>query len=746
MGRGLVPKTVRLFKGMVCHPSVTRVPENYALDCLNVLCNGSGGLSKLRAPTVLSAQLGALEGPATMFDFQNGYGVRQLVVASTYYMYYFNIGTYTSTPILGAVTTPVTWSWREANNLLFGANGENMKKWDGISISNWGIEQGMIPLVTGTSGVLAAADVALDNPLYPIGGNLVVAGALGARLYWYAYTFSNNFGETLISPLLGTEIPAGNVLEIPPPADYPAGATGWSFYCDIHGGGNLTLQSVGGVTLWGFGATITEPVTGFTDSGMPVPTENTTGEGTTEPDPLTLTVGRKYRIAYGNSMTGHVGAASDASASSGAVAADAIELTIPNSDDPQVDLIYVFATMDGGEDYYLNFIIAPSLGPSTVITDQTKDADLNTAIIAPMLNYPPAVCKYVAKFQGRMFCFGNEEAPQDIWFSGYERIFLGRPEESFPPNNRIRLGIGADVMRGAGETQAGIVFMSRSDEMYMLRGTIEDRTTDEPIQYTADLEELPWNQGCASHYSVVKSPYGMVWLASDKSVKIFDGTNEPKTISEAVNPILRSITPGTEEMVQGVFFCFLEKEVYILLCAIEGETRCNRILIFDLNPDKDENFGCTPLAVRADSIRVVEDENGLNHVLILQDGILKELTILTDTTGGITNEYTATDEIVPAYWFGGYFGQSNPEVVKCFRYGKLITDQIGFRVVLRLIHEENGYTFREPYRTDPQLIDGTHIEADLKGRRLGVDIWFPEQDVSANVLELTMLHIQIAEY
>jgi hypothetical protein len=77
--------------------------------------------------------------------------------------------------------------------------------------------------------------------------------------------------------------------------------------------------------------------------------------------PVSMATGRKYKISFGCTVTGSEGPASDASESTGVVEDGdiiAVELDDINkiiiTGDPQIDVIYLYATTDGGTEYYLH--------------------------------------------------------------------------------------------------------------------------------------------------------------------------------------------------------------------------------------------------------------------------------------------------------------------------------------------------------------------------------------------------------
>lgn len=493
---------------------------------------------------------------------------------------------------------------------------------------------------------------------------------------------------------------------------------------------------------------------------------------------LSPAFGYLYGWALKNSITGHVGNISPVSASTGVVANKAFTPLAPTlaTPDPQTDTIVWFRTLDGGGDMFrlaevnLNTgaLVTFGLGASITvtggtnnlgITDNSPDTALDQTSIGPLINNPPIVGKYVAVGQGRMFIFNLLGAPQDIAYSGYEQILLGRPEESFPPNNRLRLSIGAEVIAGGGVLQSGIVAFSQTDRMYMLRGQVEDITLLVPVNFTQYLEELPWKLGCMSHFTIQSTPYGLVWLAGDKTLQMFDGRSEPIDISVGAYPLLRRITPGTESFCVSGYFNWLERDIYALLCCVDGSLTINRIFFFAFNKqigsDQIDTVECFTSDV-VGTLPGVTPWIGLLTTSKLQrmlcvgsGGFIYQLPISSDTVNGITQDLTIippTNGVLNAFWRGGYFGSDNPERSKMFRFMRLITDQHvrAFQATFRLVDDEER-TFAKPEILGPNAFEKSRMGINRRAKRLSTEILFPSQDVASNVLEMQMATIATAD-
>jgi len=336
--------------------------------------------------------------------------------------------------------------------------------------------------------------------------------------------------------------------------------------------------------------------------------------------------------------------------------------TAPAPADPQFDTLVWWRTIDGGGDLFrlaevnintgvvtFNGATVTVLGaiPYLIIVDNTPDIVLDQTTRAPFLNAPPVAGKFAAVGQGRNFIANLPGAPQDIIYSGYERIIIGNPPECYPPNNRLRLAIGAEAIAGIGILQAGIVAFSSTDKMYMLRGQVEDITDTAPVQFTQYLVELPWKIGCFSHATIQATPYGLIWLAGDKTVQLFDGASSLQDLSSPVYPILRNITAGAEANCTSAYFNWLERDWYVLLVPYNGSITPNRMIMWGLNKDSAsiDIFICT---IPADGIGVVTSSQLQRRLLIGRTGQLFNLPVSSDTTGGIGNQ-----AIIPPQVFTG---------------------------------------------------------------------------------------------
>lgn len=486
--------------------------------------------------------------------------------------------------------------------------------------------------------------------------------------------------------------------------------------------------------------------------------------------------GYEWGYAFMNSTTGHVGNVSPASASTGVLSNVTFVAIAGSTTDPQVDTLVWFRTTDGGGDLFRLAQVNLATGALTTyginanlsaqainglyiqLTDNSPDISLDTTTLGPQINNPPLPGKYLATGQSRVFIANLAGAPQDIIYSGYEQIPLGRPEESFPPYNRLRLSIGAESLAGIGVLHAGVVAFSQTGRMYMMRGAVEDISLAAPVAFTSYLEELPWTLGCLSHTSIRATPYGLFWLAGDKTVQLFDGHNPPTDISQAIYPYLRRITPGTETQAVSGYFNWLERDWYALVVCTDGSLNVNKLFLFAINITRSQGLNTiqsieafisdVPAALgnAVTWIGVLTTSKLQRLLCVAANGKIQNLPVSPDTQSGMTSDYTinpATNGNLSAFWRGGYFGTDSPQRSRIWRWLRLVTDQGGFQVTTRHIDDETR-TFVNPEILGPDPVLSRN-GINRRSKRMCVEINFPAQDAPANVLELQVAQVPTAD-
>lgn len=468
---------------------------------------------------------------------------------------------------------------------------------------------------------------------------------------------------------------------------------------------------------------------------------------------ITLATGRRYRIAYKNTTTQHVGSASAPSASTGALAnvTQPITAPAPTIVDGQVNAMRVYSTLDGGSDYFFNTEVV-GVFPLT-FNDNVPDSGLDQSERAPLINDPPPKVRYLQKWGARIFGFditeesdvnGNVVNPQGIFYTGYNRILVGRPEESCPPGNRLALATGADALSGGGVIAAGVVAFDKSNKMFMFRGQPEDITTNAPVEFTLYLQQLPWDIGCSGAFTIQSTPYGLVWRTPDRQVRLFNGSDVPDVISDGAEPIMMRITADTETNERSAYWSYNEKNWYCLGVALDGSTRLNQLLVFDMEPGED-NVGIFVFDFGTfDSLGVIEMVTGEQKLVIGKDGKLQELAVASKLINGITQNPTSTTDILGANWRSGYFGNENPEQIKFMRYSRLSADCDGFSIKRYLVDDDDS-TMAEPDIIEVVPLTEAKFETNLDTRRMSIEIQFPPADRDAAIQLLTNSFIPGAE-
>lgn len=719
--RGLEPRIVKRFRGINVYKSRTALTPEWAQDCLNVLVPGSGGLSKFRLPVALSPAIAGVGGPSQFFDFQQGNGTRQVVASfpnnSLYYFTWNAAGTLLNAGVLveAAGNDAPPWSFVESNNILFGANGQRMMKWTGAAWQPWGFS-GPVNAPTTTAVAL------------PGGLNLTqINGAIGQNIIncFTATPFNIAVGQNAV--IAGT----------------------------VHYNGTYPVNAV--YTSPPFATDLTQLT-----STPPPSTVIELNAGTITPSFPVPLIGWSWGYSYKNSITGHVGNISPATAQIIPAAGNGTQLLAVAPADNQIDTIVWFRTLDGGGDYFrlceINIntgaITTPNTGTQVVAVssggkfiavndNNTPDSALDKTTRGPLVNNPPPVGKYLAVGQSRVAIFNLVGAPNQIAYTGFEQILVGRPEESCPPNNRLLLSIGAEAINGGGIIDAGIVAFSATKRMYMLRGNLEDITLAAPIQFSAFLKELPWNMGTLCHDSIQSTPYGLLFWATDKTVNIFDGYNQPQDLSEPVYPILRRATPGQESNAKSCYFNWLERDWYGLTFAIDGSLINNFTIFWALHKDTNE-VDIFPCAIPMSSMMVLSTPLLQRVLAIGNGGIISNLPVSQDTVGGIADLsiIPATGGNLQAYWRNGYFGSDTPQRSEMWRWLRLVTDQPpqSFQVTIRLV-DDDMYPVTAPYIIGPVKLTTSRQAINRRAKRCSVEINFPQQDVSSNVLELQVMSV-----
>lgn len=248
---------------------------------------------------------------------------------------------------------------------------------------------------------------------------------------------------------------------------------------------------------------------------------------------VTLTSGRIYYVVFRNSTTAHMSDLSLPSLSTGAVTAQEINLTgIPQSLDPQVDVKWLLATADAGDETLLYFLaeLPNATGSYTDDTDEltllagniVQETDSNGDNIGVADNTPPPVAGYLPiKHQGRLFLANGgtlycSKNLQELTTS--TGLICGRYEESWPTTNQFDISDDAELIRA---------LVSDGTTLYVCTNRhIRKVTGDSPADFS--LTQIALNEaGVANHEAITVvyaagSPAGAVWVTPDNRVVLSD--------------------------------------------------------------------------------------------------------------------------------------------------------------------------------------------------------------------------------
>jgi hypothetical protein len=248
---------------------------------------------------------------------------------------------------------------------------------------------------------------------------------------------------------------------------------------------------------------------------------------------LTLTWGRTYVQCFVSKYTDslsiervHVGAPSAITAYSGPINAQVVDLTdIAVSTDPQVNFVWIFATVDSPINTSATFNFAAEIANGTTSwADTLTDAQQDNTRQAPFDNNPAPPCRMLATFANRVAAIQTSQ----LRMSGYEEITLGIPEESWPLELFFNIPAGSRQATGLGTvTQGALLTVDTLEAVYGISGSDEATFTEE------NSIAFP---GMAGKFAWTLTPWGRVYLSQSKRLFIWSGVlgSAPTEISAAI--------------------------------------------------------------------------------------------------------------------------------------------------------------------------------------------------------------------
>ena len=173
-----------------------------------------------------------------------------------------------------------------------------------------------------------------------------------------------------------------------------------------------------------------------------------------------------YAYSYKNSITGHVGTASQQSSPILVSAGNLAVIQGSGSSDSQVDSIVIWRTVQGGSSlFYLDEISNPGGGATWTYTDTTPDTGLNEFISAPIdgVNNPPPVGLLALTYHlGRIWGAVNNL----VYFSTGPDVTAGNGNEAWSASNVFAF---PDTVTRLFPTASGLMVFTIAD-IYIIQG------------------------------------------------------------------------------------------------------------------------------------------------------------------------------------------------------------------------------------------------------------------------------------
>ena len=256
-----------------------------------------------------------------------------------------------------------------------------------------------------------------------------------------------------------------------------------------------------------------------------------------------------YKATYANTATGRE---SDPSPVSNTVTVASKKVTLTGftaSSDPQVDRIYIYRTVDGGN----RWLFVDEINDTDLsYTDNTADADLAEEIADT--NGVPPLAKYLEVYNGMLVLAGLASPNQSrVAFTGVllpeshdvDDIYDLDPEEADGITGLAKLGNYIAAFKKQG------LFLGQGDDPAFM-----------------NFSRTKVTQGCLSHWGIV--PYqGGLYYPSAHGFYVFDGAQE-HYVSEGIEPIYHGLELSPTVPISGIFYPALNSLMWA--CTTAGQT------------------------------------------------------------------------------------------------------------------------------------------------------------------------------
>lgn len=411
-----------------------------------------------------------------------------------------------------------------------------------------------------------------------------------------AFSWNRNPGTSLV---LFEEINAGTTVQL---------------YTDA--GGNTTVQSVANPTnqrstwLSAFGRAfftndyvvgqiVTTPALSVLPYAVGInPPAAAPSTSITSGGSLVLNVGVTLSYAYRNSVTGHVGLASDPSNNAGPTGTNkTLRVAVVASTQTGVDGIVLFASVDGGD---IRFLLIDANDDPLIFPNTTGNIDIasagslvfdgnTTETVFNAVPWPTAGAangpKFMFRHQDRIMLLGFSGVNQSqITYSGLESVGIGQPQEAYPPLNIVTIPVRGEAAIGGISTVVGaLIFSDR--EAYLLSGQLIDIVVSaaNTVQASYRLDSLGWGLGTRSPLTIKVTPFGVIWLDQTKRLQMWPYTGLPTEVGISLRNELRQIqdTDAARFMAEATWFQYGEQQYYVLSGSTTG-SKNNKLFIIGL--------------------------------------------------------------------------------------------------------------------------------------------------------------------
>lgn len=692
--------TISRFHGLNAIDSVMNVKPYEALAALNVMGTPSGDLWVMRDTTIV---IDFPDGLAPLnlarilslglLDDQEGGHIPRLVVQQGDSLFYSDSPGYTDTAactgkVLAGAASRLSYA-QSASVLYFSNRLSTGKLLPGDpSVYNWGIAQPLAPplLISATTTMLGVTAIQRTAGVVTVTFGTPATGFVGDPVY----------------------------------VDSDASATWPPSFAGLFKATSIP------------GATVTYAQPGLPDAGPFARAVFAPG--------ITAATGYLYRFSSGFTKTAHWSTASQVSVLSGPLAQQSPALLLPIQPDPQVDQFSVFRNLDDGGDWYLEGV-TPAQAPGTafpgygVYVDTTSDDVLESSGQTPPYDNGVApAARYLATTLDRVLACGIDGDLSSVAYSGYDSINYGRPQESWPTFNRLKIGEGQEIPNGIGITRYGAVLFTQSSNLYIVRGTLSDVTVNAPTPPSFIVQDLPFRIGLYSHFTLQPTSSGLIFLDDALRLMLFDGYYEPQPVASILSSVLSRITPGFQDVLASVYLKLEDRQWYILSIPVDGSTQNNLTVVVDRTPDQDRNTGVWVTTLSLDDMVLVLNRDGSRTLLSAESQ--RSSGAYAMAAGWVTSfpfVFSATDApdtlLANPSWRSGYFGIKDEDgldefsFIKLFRYVQTTTGLSPVACNVYLV-DRDQYDFDNPLVLPVDLTE-PRGGVNWKSRACSVELIFP---------------------